>query len=78
MVGSAVVGVALTISLEYGIALLIALLYVPMVLRDMVVGLALWIPLPFLLEYEAGHSAEDQPKVPGPEMFRNFLQQLAE
>ncbi|MCU1257314.1 MAG: hypothetical protein JWO80_199 [Bryobacterales bacterium] len=37
-----------------------------------------WIPLPFLLEYAAGHSAEDQPKVPGPEMFRNFLQQLAE
>lgn len=48
LVGSAVVGVALTISLEYGIALLIALLYVPMVLTDMVVGLALWIPLPFL------------------------------
>ena len=37
-----------------------------------------WVPLPFLLEYAAQHSIEEQPKVPGPEMFRNFLKQLAE
>lgn len=35
-----------------------------------------WIPLPYLLEYAAEHSAEEQPSVPGPEMFRNFLKQL--
>jgi Fe-S-cluster containining protein len=37
-----------------------------------------WIPLPYLLEYAAGHPAEEQPSLPGPEMFRNFLKQLAE
>jgi Fe-S-cluster containining protein len=37
-----------------------------------------WVPLPYLLEYAAGHPAEEQPSLPGPEMFRNFLKQLAE
>ncbi len=37
-----------------------------------------WLPLPFLLEYAANHSPEDQVRLPGPELFQNFMNQLAE
>jgi Fe-S-cluster containining protein len=34
------------------------------------------IPLPLLLEYASTHSAEDQPRLPGPDLFKNFFDQL--
>jgi Fe-S-cluster containining protein len=36
-----------------------------------------FLPLPFLLEYAATHTADSQPRVPGPELFGRFFNQLS-
>jgi O-antigen ligase len=43
-----VVGVALAVNLPYGIVLLLAACYAPLVVLNLQVGLALWVPLVFL------------------------------
>jgi O-antigen ligase len=45
---AAAVGVALAVDLPLGLALLAGVAYIPIVLLDLPLALALWIPLPFL------------------------------
>jgi O-antigen ligase len=48
ILGSAAVGLLLTVSIKYGLALMIALCYVPLAMTDLGAGLIVWIALPFL------------------------------
>lgn len=48
VLASAAVGAALFVNLKIGIALLVALCYVPLTLIDLGIGLAVWVALPFL------------------------------
>jgi Fe-S-cluster containining protein len=35
-----------------------------------------WVPLPLLLEWTAEHSREDQPAIPAPQLFENFIRKV--
>lgn len=37
-----------------------------------------WLPMPLLLEFAAGHKAEDQPRLPGKDLLGNFVRTLAD